>query len=743
VPPVVPLRATSRKNLNHPASTIVLAGMPPALLLSLLLTPSASWAAPVQEPVPSAEDEPPARSGRTAPLPTAPEVLVTAAAHPQDFTESTSFVDSLDREEILLKGRSLPELLEGLPGVLVQKTAWGQTSPFIRGFTGYSTLLLVDGIRLNHAAMRSGPNQYWSTVDAWTVDRLEVVRGPSSVLYGSDAVGGTVNAVTRRAPLGQAGGPLTFGGASYLRMANAENSTSFRTEATAYRGDRWGFLGGVTSRNFGDLENADRVLPYTGYDEVSADGRLDYRLGEDLWWTLAFQTFRQEDVPRTHKTVFAVPYRGTSVGSELLRDQDQRRDLVYSRWSWADRGGAWDEGEITLSWQRHDESRYRERDKSGSLRTDRQGFTLDDYGFLARMRSEETGFGTFSWGVESHLQTADSFRVDFQDGAFKSESIQGPIGDDSTYVDLAAYVQDEIPVGSATLVPGVRLTRISADSDRVANPDPTGPAVIGVSNDWTALTGSVRLLQPVGESMELFGGVSQGFRAPSLSDLTALDATSAVETPSPGLEPEYFVQAELGSRGAAGGWHWQAALWRTWIRDLIVQAPTGALIDGTPEVQKSNAGDGWMHGVELELARDIGRGWSAFVLGSWMDGELQNVDPTTGATFDDVPSRMAPTQARFGTRWRRRDGRQWFEASAWAVDAQNKLAARDVTDTQRIPPGGTPGYTVVDLWFGWEVRDDVTLRFAVENLFDKLYRVHGSGVDAPGRNVVLSVEVRF
>jgi hemoglobin/transferrin/lactoferrin receptor protein len=95
----------------------------------------------------------------------------------------------LDGERI---ARTLPEALEGVTGVAVQKTAHGQGSPFIRGFTGFRTVLLIDGIRLNNGVFRDGPNQYSATVDPFALGRLEVVRGPGAVLYGSDAVGGTV-----------------------------------------------------------------------------------------------------------------------------------------------------------------------------------------------------------------------------------------------------------------------------------------------------------------------------------------------------------------------------------------------------------------------------------------------------------------------------------------------------------------------------------------------------------------------
>jgi len=85
--------------------------------------------------------------------------------------------------------RTLPEALAYTPGVLVQKTTYGHGSPFIRGFTGRQNLLLVDGVRLNNSTFRGGPVQYWNTVDALSIDHLELIKSQGSVLYGSDAVG--------------------------------------------------------------------------------------------------------------------------------------------------------------------------------------------------------------------------------------------------------------------------------------------------------------------------------------------------------------------------------------------------------------------------------------------------------------------------------------------------------------------------------------------------------------------------
>jgi hemoglobin/transferrin/lactoferrin receptor protein len=674
---------------------------------------------------------------------TAPEILVTAAAREQDPLEAPYSTESLGSLWLETRGRTLTDSMQGLPSVMVQKTSQGQASPYLRGFTGFRTMMLVDGIRLNHAAMREGPNQYWSTVDRYTVERLELVRGPGSVLYGSDAIGGTVNAVTRRADFGPAGGGVEVGGRLATRMASAENSTTTRAEMQAHGGDRWGFLGGMTIGDFGDLEAGSGTLPNTGYDERDADARMDFNLGNNLWWTLAAQTVRQIDVPRTHTTVFSVPFAGTTAGTELQRDLDQTRDLLYSRWNWT-RGGGWmDQGEVTLSYQRHEESQDRLRLSSGDLKRDRQGFDLQDLGLLARFTSEDTGFGRLSWGAEGHMQSADSYRDNFVNGAYDGSAAQGPIGDDSTYTDFALYAQDEIDFDSMTLIPGLRLSWFQLDSNSVANPDSSGPPVIGVEDDWFAATGSLRGVWPVAETAAVFAGLSQGFRAPNLSDLTSLDSTSVVETPSPGLEPEHFLQAEVGTKGGGGAWAWQVSAYQTMIDDMIVRSPTGVLISGVPEVQKSNVGDGWLHGIEVSTAYAITDQWQAFINGTWMDGEVDDVILPGGEVVTAPSSRMMPLQAYGGLRWQQSGELKWVEAWFWAVDNQDQLSLKDETDTERIPPGGTPGYTIFGLTAGMELQKNVTLSASLENIGDVDYRVHGSGVNAPGRNFVLTVDVLF
>ncbi len=680
--------------------------------------------------------EPPA----SAPQEPEEEVVITATAFPEDPLDLPFSVDWVDLETLRWRARTLPEALQGQPSVQVQKTAYGQSSPFIRGFTGYRTLMLVDGVRLNHAAMRSGPNQYWSTVDALSVERVELVRGPSSVLYGSDAIGGTVNAISRSTPRGAEGSGAVWSGSLYGRYASAEDSWSGRAELGMTVDDDWALLAGVTVRDFNDLEGGADVgiQPSTGYEERNGDLRLDHWFSNGMQFTFNAETVRQIDVPRTHKTVDGISWSGTDVGSELLREQDQVRDLIFGRLQWEEGGGLFDTAEITLSWQRHSEQRDRLR--TGGRR-DIQGFELQDLGFTARFQTP--GWGNWSWGVEGHRETVSSFRDNYVNGVLTSSEVQGPVGDDASYTTIAAYVQNEQEFEDWSLIPGLRFTRIDMSADSVANPASSGPARISVEDTWNSLVGSLRGVLYLSQESSLYGGLSQGFRAPSLSDMTSFDVTSAVEVPTTNLDPERFLQAEVGWKGQSGDWDWQASAYRTFIQDMIVQSPTGAFEAGVPVVEKSNIGDGWIHGVELDLAWQWHADWRSAVTFTWMDGEVQQFDSATTSVVDAPVSRLMPPQGMLTTRYEPEGMAHWVEGWVWAVDNQDNLALRDELDTQRIPPGGTPGYTVFGITAGWEIAEDQRLTVGVENLFDRDYRVHGSGVNGPGRNVVVTYEVLF
>lgn len=640
--------------------------------------------------------------------------------------------------------RSLSHALEGQPGVLVQKTAPLQHSPFIRGWTAYHNLLMIDGIRLNSSAFRSGPNQYWATVDPLSLQNLELARGPYSVLYGSDAVGGTVNALTKRRTRFPNG--LHWNGGTYLRYASAEDAVFARGEIEGNY-NRLGWHAGLTYKHYGDIRSGGGRLPGTGdIDDWAGDIRFDYQFNRFTELTVLWQRVRQFDAPRTEQTVDSVSFQGTAVGSELQRDHDQARDLVYAKLSYD--GGhcckPFSRGHIAFSYHRQDEERDRLRTND---RRDLSGFTVDQIGVQAQLESP-TAWGRFTYGVDFYHDEVSSFREDYQFGVSTGTSVQGPLGDEGTYDLLGVYVQNDMQIGNLNLVAGLRFTYASASADRVDNPavagsDPNTPGnIISVDNDWTRLTAGLRATYRVHEYVNLFAGVSQAFRAPTLSDLTALDSTSVVETPSPDLDAEDFLLFELGAKTQSRRWSAEVAGWYTILDDNIIRSPTGALINGTPEVRKDNIGDGWMAGIDFTASYRITGDWTVFGNLSYMDGEVDQLDATDTLVRRSV-SRNKPLTWLLALRYEPWRGCFWAQAEWLHSEDADKLSLRDQTDSRRIPPNGTPGWDVFNVRAGYRLNKNADLTLSVENIFDENYRVHGSGQNEPGMNIIVGLDVRF
>jgi len=662
------------------------------------------------------------------------EVIVTATRSERvgfDAPYSTDVLTVTDLRERL--SRTTPEALRDLPGVMVQKTAHGQGSPFIRGFTGFRTLMLIDGVRLNNSVFRDGPNQYWNTVDPLSIQRLELVRGPSSVLYGSDAIGGTVNAITKD-PYSYGDG-LAGAGRVHYRYATAEKSHVGRAEVSFSQDDRFGALLGLSLKDFGDLEAGapTNEQPETGYEEQDYDAKAELWLTDATRLVFAHQTVRQNNVPRTHRTVFAVPFKGTTVGSDLRRELDQHRDLTYLQLHAEDTGAAVDTMRLNLSWQRQEETRDRVR-SSGARQL--QGFEVGTLGLWATF-SSETPVGRLTWGAEWYHDTVDSFST--------SNPVQGPVADDATYDLIGVYAQSETDFGERLSgILGARFTYARADADSVA--DPESGARIGLTDEWDDLVGSARLSYAlVPDRVNLFGGVSQGFRAPNLSDLTRLDTarTNEIETPSPGLDAEEFLSYEIGLKARNEILQAQFAWFYTDIEDLIIRTPTGVVIDGENEVTKRNSDGGFVQGFELGASVQPAPDWSVFGHIAWIEGEADTFPTSTATPVREPLSRLMPLNGQLGVRYDDPEARFWVEGVATIADRADRLNTRDRADTSRIPPGGTPGYEVFTIRTGWRLGDNLDLVVALENITDENYRIHGSGQNEPGRNLVVGIDFTF
>ena len=678
-------------------------------------------------------------------------LVVTATSREQSVADLARGAEVTTSDGLRLENqaRTLPEALGEVPGVMVQKTAHGQGSPYLRGFTGFRTVMLIDGVRLNNSVLRDGPNQYWATVDPLAAERLEVVKGPASVLYGSDAVGGTVQLLTPD-PLGRltpdrlTQDRLTqdrVSGQLLGRWASAEHSRVGRLDLAIPLGDRLAASVGGSLKDFGDLTAGGDVgeQPHTGYDQSDFEAQLRWAPGARTVTRSSFQDHRTDDAWRTHRTIFGVPFEGTTVGNEQRRVLDQERSLARLGIEHQPASGWVDELAVTLSWHRQAEDRDRVRNDG---RQDLRGFEVDTWGLRLEL-DKDLGRHQLTWGLDHYDDTVDSFDRRFDAaGNLSRVGIQGPVADDASYRLTGLWLQDQVVFGPWRLVAGARWTEAAADAQRVVDPQ-TGEA-IALEDEWGGLVGSLRMLRDFdGGKHQVFGGLAQAFRAPNLSDLTRLDSarSNEIETPSPGLDSERFLTTELGYRHWSRRGSLELVVHHTTIDGAIVRLPTGRVIDGDLEVTKDNVGDGESWGIEIQGRLDLGRGWTVRADTAWLDGEL-DASPGPGQPLVREPlDRLMPWTSHLALGWR--GAKLWGDALVTLAGDADRLSTRDAGDRQRIPKGGTPGYELLTLRTGWDFSPRLRFAAAVENLFDEAYRVHGSGITAAGRNLVLSAQVSF
>lgn len=688
----------------------------------------------------------PADTNATPQRSTMPEIVVTASRGPRDIQSEPSTVYQVSSSDSVLAdaSRTTPDILKGLPSIMAQKTGYGQGSPYLRGFTGFRTLCLVDGIRLNNSVFRDGPNQYWNTVDPLSIGHYEVVMGPGSVLYGSDAIGGLVNAIPVEPPAYD-GAPV-WERRLFYRGATADGSSSGRAQIGGRISESLGFVGGVSLKDFGNLHGGKDVglQTHTGYGEQDYDARLDYHISKDSTVSLGFQAVSQDDAWRTHRTIYGIDWEGLTRGDDKVNSYDQGRNLAYLKYHVENMNCFINGIGLTVSRQVQEEDLHRVKKDD---KREEQGFDVETWGVNLQMESKSR-IGNWTYGAEYYRDGVNTYGRKYKaDGSLEKTEIQGPFADDASYSSAGLFVQDTLTLfgGKLDVIPGARYTYAEADANRVKDPLTGDPMTL--NDKWSAFAGSLRILHPLTADRRhvVYAGVSQGFRAPNLSDLSRFDIARSgeLETPAPGLEPEEFVACEVGIKSRTDRFVAQASCYHTAIDKMIVRAPTGRIIDETAEVTKKNSGRGYIQGIELSGTYHWSPQFSSWAALSLMDGRVDSYPTSESIKERDYISRLMPPTAQFGVRWQTVSGRYWMEVVGDMAAKADHLTADDERDTQRIPPGGTPGYAVCTVRGGARIVNDLNMVVAVENVLDEDYRIHGSGVNEPGRNLVVTANYTF
>lgn len=653
----------------------------------------------------------------------------------QPFSLATIEID----DELTQQSRSLLESLRYTPGVMIQKTANGHGSPFIRGFTGYRTLALIDGVRYNNSVYRDGPNEYFSLIDRDAFERIELIQGPSSVVFGNDSIGGTLNLITR--PTEYLERERFYNKQDYsYRYSSAENSHQARVSYELGVGGDWGLRIGIGGREYGDVKSADiGTQENTGYSENSFDMRFDKSIN-DLWsFTAVHQQLAQDDVWRTHSTVYGESFAGTSIGSDLRRLKDQHRSLTYLKLN-GEIDSAWaDDVALNLSYQTWDEDGDRIR---GDGRRNEDYFDSRMWGVDLQFQKEVDSVN-LTYGLDFYQDKVSSGRTDTSaDGLVKTERIQGPVGDDSRYGQLGIYAKGAWSLNERLkLTLGTRFANVDAKVGRYEDPE-TGDAA-SYSDNWSDFISSARVSYALdlADTTRLWGGVSQAFRAPNIADISRFGASRSdeIEVAATGLDPENFLSYEVGIKTETDRYQGGLSYYYTYIDDYITSTPTGNIRDGQTEVSKQNSATGYVHGVELFGSYQINDSLSVWGNSTWVYGELDSF----GKSVREPLSRLAPPTFNAGVKWQSADQKWTAGLAAQLALKADKLNSRDMSDTQRIPEGGTPGYLKADAYVGYTWQENYQFQLGFNNLLDEAYRVHGSGVNEPGFGLNFGLKASF
>ena len=643
--------------------------------------------------------------------------------------------------------RILPDVLRESPGVQVQQTTSGHGTVILRGLTGNQVLLMVDGIRINTATVRDGPNQYLALIDPERIARVEVIRGPGSALYGSDAMGGVVNIVTKDPG----------------RRSSLEASVTYASADRGMRAHLGGTLGGERVRARGGLTMtaADDLRagggigaqPHTGYSAYAGDAVVETQLSRCHRLTLSGQGTMLRDVSRFDRLVnfrldpsVASPFQGRD--TEFVFDP-QTHVLGVARVDGASCGGWLPGRAIAVGAALQQEGRLQrgaELDAAGlTVAGPHREYQRDDTRtfFLAAHAEPRMPYGAhvrvgldvYDDLVSSHgyIETvASGTRTPTVRSANGAMIAAGRFPDGARMTTAGVYANGARLLGAhARLLAGLRYDRSRV---RLHAGDEFGGAVDAVTS---AVSGQVGAAAHLDGGFVLAAHFGEGFRSPNIYDLSTVSTVpGGIVLPSPGLEAERSSTLELSVRKAGPRVSGGTTVYATRIAGFIDRVPGtyqgDTLYDGLRVFRAANLGEAWIRGVEVHadaaLTRRLSLRAQAFhtygsqeVPGGAGREPVSGIPPVTGAIA------LRRTMGQLG-------GGAWLEVAARGAGAQGRLSERDVRDT-RIQQGGTPGYGILSLRgavFPW---DATRVSAGLENVLDRGYREHGSGIDAPGRHV--------
>lgn len=654
-------------------------------------------------------------------------VQVTATRTNKRDIDIAAAVTAINEGDILEKAPDvISEMLRGEPGAFFQQTTPGQGIPIIRGLKGSQVLHMVDGMRLNNAFFRNAPNQYLGLVDSFAAQRMEVVRGAQGSLYGADAMGGVLNILT---------------------IEPVRDSTDWKQESRLYgsydsvdkgwvvsartRGGKqgWGFSGGASYQDHSDRSSGsgEKLVP-SAYKSKAADLKFLIDTSERSSLMLSAQAMEQPSTPRYDELSPGFGQQQPSSSQFLF--EPNRREFLHARFRMDGQSAFFDQFEAHIARQVITDDRLTQDFGSPEIVTENNESTLD--GITLQFNSSLKSGLSLVWGAEYYADQVDSQRYLQVEGSDTKSMVRSRFPDNSSMDSAAIYLSGEwLQTDRFDLNAGIRYSwfdiRLPASTDYDA-----------VKLTPSDLTGDIHAVYAINPGLKVVANFGRGFRPPNIFDLATLG-------PRPGnrfnvinteLGPETVWSYDLGIKTETGDLELEAFAFYMDYKDKITSVMTGeTTIEGRNIVRSENLNSASLYGIEAGFfwtATENARVYAVinYTRGKENDGE------------DIFPAdRIPPLNGKFGLEylvnpdWR-------LESYVLFAGRQDRLSPRDKRDS-RINPTGTAGWGTLNTLIDWQATETLNIGLRLENLLDRAYREHASGIDAAGRNIGLWVNYGF
>ena len=666
-------------------------------------------------------------------------------------------------------------------GVFVQKSQMGGGSPVIRGFEANRVLLVVDGIRLNNAIYRSGHLQNAVTVDQAMLEEMEVIFGPNSLMYGSDALGGVVSFTTRDPILSINSDEVHSSSNFYARYSSANNERSVHYDYS-FGKRKWGSLTSITYSDFGDLRTGGSGnIKYPGYGEreeyqgIGSNGediviqnenpllqigtaynqfdilqKLLFTPDTDHRLSLNIQYSTSSDVPRYDNLS---EYRNGNLRWAEWYYGPQNRLLVSADYRHIGSTRLYDQLVLIGAFQKIDEDRI-SRLFGNPFRNHQEedvgvySFTADASKYLDKSNRWRLDYGADIQYNDVNSQAFDEHRETGQiDQSVLTRYASG--GNHLTNYGAYLYVSGRNATEKLRYNAGVRFagTSYSLLYDRS---DPvTWPTSFydGISGSNRSLTWSIGTNWSISENWRLRGMLSTAFRSPNIDDLSKVRINAGEITfPNVDLQPEKSTNVELtiGSENHAY-FNFSLTGFYTRLNDAIVRRPFispdgSAVWENRGEilnvVGNQNIRSGTITGLSSTIYGTISPAmeWNAsinYTRGRQIEGSGEETP------LAHIPPVYGKMQLSF-------DKGNWNIRGVYRYNFSKDISLFGGSEDN-------PELATVDGALGWQTLNfyttyewsEIEFSLGLENLFDVHYRLFSSGVSAPGRNVILSVRGRF